>query len=109
MADRIIKEDESMFKLGVIDEIMLIHAIKRGDEEATNKLVEDNMEFLTKVAKRFLGSGLTLSELKEAGKRGLVEAARRYEEREGYRFTTYAIWWVRQSIMQTVAEKLKDR
>lgn len=103
------EEDESMLKLGVIDEIMLTNAIKQGDEEATNKLVEDNMEFLTKVAKRFLGSGLMLSELIEAGKRGLVEAAKRFEEREGYRFITYAVWWVRQSIMQTIAEKVKDR
>ena len=101
------EEDEALIRLGYVDENVLVRSIKEGDEERLNRLVEDNMTFVTKVAKRFQQKEITLTELVEAGRKGLVEAAKRYEERDGYRFTTYAAWWVRQNIMLTIAYKKK--
>ena len=101
------EEDEALIRLGYVDENVLVRSIKEGDEERLNRLVEDNMTFVTKVAKRFQQKEITLTELVEAGRKGLVEAAKRYEERDGYRFTSYAAWWVRQNIMLTIAYKKK--
>ena len=89
------EEDEALIRLGYVDENVLVRSIKEGDEETLNRLVEDNMTFVTKVAKRFLQKEITLTELVEAGRKGLVEAAKRYDERDGYRFTSYAAWSMR--------------
>jgi RNA polymerase primary sigma factor len=87
------KEEE--FRLGT--------QIQRGDERAFRKLVEANLRFVVKVAMRYRGCGLSLLDLINEGNLGLLEAARRYSPEYGVKFITYAVWWIRQAIMQALA------
>ena len=79
--------------------------IRAGDEEARNELVEANLRFVVSVAKDYQNRGLSLAELISAGNMGLIIAAERFDETKGYKFISYAVWWVRQSILQTLMEQ----
>jgi len=85
------------------DEQALGAEIRQGDERAFRKLVEANLRFVVKVAMRYQGCGLSLLDLINEGNLGLLEAARRYSPDRGVKFITYAVWWIRQAIMQALA------
>jgi RNA polymerase primary sigma factor len=85
------------------EELRLGALIQQGDERASRKLVEANLRFVVKVSMRYQGCGLSLLDLINEGNLGLLEAARRYSPEHGVKFITYAVWWIRQAIMQALA------
>ncbi len=87
------------------EEVILARKIKEGDQEALEKLVKANLLFVVFVAKRYQNLGLRLSDLIDEGNLGLIKAAERYDETRGFKFISYAVWWVRQSILLALAEQ----
>ena len=87
------------------EETELAFRIQRGDEEAYQRLVEANLRFVVSVAKQYQSSGLDLCDLINEGNLGLMKAARRFDPTRGFRFISYAVWWIRQQIMQAISEQ----
>ncbi len=87
------------------EEKELAKRAKEGDEEALKKLVESNLRFVVSVAKQYIGYGLPFSELIAAGNLGLLEAAKRFDPERGVKFISYAVWWIRQAIMQALSQQ----
>ncbi|MCB0608479.1 MAG: RNA polymerase sigma factor RpoD/SigA [Lewinellaceae bacterium] len=94
-------------KIGMLsadEEAEMARRIKQGDEEALERLTKSNLRFVVSVAKQYQNQGLSLSDLINEGNVGLIKAARRFDETKGFKFISYAVWWIRQSILQAIVE-----
>ena len=87
------------------EEVTLAKEIKAGSQEALEKLTKANLRFVVSVAKQYQNQGLSLSDLINEGNLGLIKAAQRFDETRGFKFISYAVWWIRQSILQALAEQ----
>lgn len=101
------KEVSRLPMIDINKEIELSQRIKEGDMNAANELVKANLRFVISVAKQYQNKGLPLVDLIQEGCLGMIEAAKRYDESRGYRFISYAVWWIRQSIIHAISDQCR--
>lgn len=105
--------DKYLQEIGKVDlispeeEVILARKIRSGDTEALRKLINSNLRFVVSVAKQYQNQGMTLPDLINEGNLGLMKAAQRFDETRGFKFISYAVWWIRQAILQGLAEQAR--
>jgi len=105
--DKYLNEISKLNPLSAEEEVELAVRIKQGDEAALNKLTTANLRFVVSVAKQYQNQGLTLSDLINEGNMGLIKAAKKFDETRGFKFISYAVWWIRQAIMSSLVENAR--
>ena len=105
--DRYLQEIGREELITIEEEVELAQAIKRGDRRALDKMTRANLRFVVSVAKQYQNQGLSLPDLINEGNLGLIKAAEKFDETRGFKFISYAVWWIRQSILQALAEQAR--
>ncbi len=103
--DKYLQEIARVGLISAEEEVILAQRIKQGDKEALEKLTKANLRFVVSVSKQYQNQGLSLPDLINEGNLGLIKAAQRFDETRGFKFISYAVWWIRQSILQALAEQ----
>jgi RNA polymerase primary sigma factor len=103
--ERFLSDISKVQMIGADEEVELARKIKAGDEDALNKLVTTNLRFVVSVAKQYQNQGIGLQDLINEGNLGLIKAAQRFDETRGFKFISYAVWWIRQAILQAIADQ----
>ena len=103
--DKYLQEIGKEELISVEEEVELAQRIRKGDQEALERLTKANLRFVVSVAKQYQNQGLSLPDLINEGNLGLIKAAEKFDETRGFKFISYAVWWIRQSILQALAEQ----
>ncbi|MBN1164538.1 MAG: RNA polymerase sigma factor RpoD/SigA [Candidatus Krumholzibacteriota bacterium] len=103
--DLYLKEINNTALLSREEERKLAGKIRKGDEKALHSLVQANLRFVVSIAKQYVNQGLSLADLINEGNMGLIKAAQRFDEKRGFKFISYAVWWIRQAMLQALAEQ----
>lgn len=105
--DKYLHEIGKVELISAEEEVILARQIKNGDTDALNRLINANLRFVVSVSKQYQNQGLSLPDLINEGNLGLIKAAQRFDETRGFKFISYAVWWIRQAILQALAEQAR--
>ena len=103
--DQYLQEIGEVNLLTAAEEITLAKRIKKGDQDALERLTKANLRFVVSVAKQYQNQGLSMGDLINEGNLGLIKAAKRFDETKGFKFISYAVWWIRQAILKSLVER----
>jgi len=105
--DKYLREVGKINLITAEEEVNLARRIHKGDLNARDQLINANLRFVVSVSKQYQYQGLSLSDMINEGNLGLIKAAERFDETKGFKFISYAVWWIRQSILQAIAEQAR--